>query len=40
MSHVGFNRLQLNEYILQKPHESVFIYFNAIAKGFAVDQIS
>ena len=40
MSHVGFNRLQLNEYILQKPHESVFIDFNAIAKGFAVDQIA
>lgn len=40
MSHVGFNFLQLNGYILQKPHESVFIDFNAIAKGFAVDQIA
>ncbi len=40
MSGVGFGQLRLTGQRLFKPNESVYIDFNAIAKGFAVDQIA
>ncbi len=40
MTGVGFNKISIFDNELQKSNNAIYIDFNAIAKGFAVDEIS